>query len=184
MRVLIACEFTGEVRDAFLAKGHDAWSCDILPSEREGPHLQCKVQKILDLKWDMLIAFPPCTYLSSAGMMWNSPMPWRVKETIRSLYFVAKLVNSHIERICIANPVGILSTVYRKPDQIIHPWQFGHPETKRTCLWLHNLPLLRSTQLVEPTKSKVQNEPGGRNQSKNRSRTFSGIASAMANQWG
>ena len=185
MLILIACEFSGKVREAFKQRGHNAWSCDLQDTELPGQHLRCKVELVLKkYKWDMLIAFPPCTYLTSAGMMWNKKMPWRVKETIRALKFVSLLANARIEQICLENPVGILSTYWRKPDQIIEPWQFGHPQTKKTCLWLKNLPKLVPTCMVQPTSSLVQTTPGGRKQSNNRSRTIDGIAKAMAEQWG
>lgn len=185
MKILIACEFSGVVRDAFVARGHNAWSCDILPSESSGSHYNCKVEKILHHpSWDMLIAFPPCTYLASSGVMWDKKYPWRVKERQRAIKFFMLLAKANIDKICIENPVGIMSNLYRKPDQIIHPWQYGHGETKRTCLWLKNLPPLQPTNIVDGRKSKVQTEPGGRNQAKNRSRTYLGIAKAMAEQWG
>jgi hypothetical protein len=172
------------VRDAFLTKGHDAWSCDIFDTEVPGPHYKCKVQSLLKQDWDMMIAFPPCTYLASSGVYWDKIYPWRLKEREKALSFVKKLMTTDIEKIALENPVGVLSTRYRKPDQIIHPWQYGHGETKRTCLWLKNLPLLQPTNIVTGRKSKVQTESSGPNQARNRSRTYLGIAQAMADQWG
>lgn len=186
MRVLVACEFSGIVRDAFTEQGNDAWSCDILPSESQGNHLQADISDILADQsslfgyWDMLIAFPPCTHLCVSGAKW---FKYKREEQELALRFVSQLASAPIARICIENPVGILSTRWRKPDQIIQPWMFGHRETKSTCLWLKNLPRLRSTEIVPGMRSRVHTEPPGPNRWKNRSRTMSGIAAAMANQW-
>ena len=155
MKVLVACEFSGIVRDAFLARGHDAISCDLLPSERPGPHIQGDVVEILEDGWDMLIAFPPCTYLSSSGLHWNKRIPGREEQTHEAMLFVFNLLGegfiSHdIPRIALENPVGRISSAYRRPDQIIQPWQFGHPESKSTCLWLKGLPSLVPTNAVDP----------------------------------
>ncbi len=192
MRILIGCESSGTVRDAFIRQGHDAWSCDILPTDSEGPHIQDDVLKRLTwTHWDMLIAFPPCTHLcvSGAKHFEAKRKDGRQKEGID--FFMA-LVNAPIPRIAIENPIGIMSTLYRKPDQIIQPWMFGHGETKATCLWLKNLPplihaaedeLFMAKTHVEGREQRVHNMAPGPNRWKERSKTFSGIADAMASQW-
>jgi hypothetical protein len=181
LRVLVACEFSGIVRDAFAARGHDAWSCDLLPSEREGQHIQGDILEQLYADWDLLIAHPPCTYLAVSGARW---FPARQQEQADALDFVRLLLSAPIERIALENPIGVISTRIRKPDQIIQPWQFGHGETKATCLWLKNLPLLMPTNIVEGREGRVWKEPPGPDRWKNRSRTYQGIADAMAEQWG
>jgi len=181
MKVLVACEFSGIVRDAFKAKGHDAWSCDLLPTEREGNHIQGDVLEILDDGWDLMIAHPPCTHLAVSGARWFAD---KREEQAEALNFVYSLLNNHISKIALENPIGIISTQIRKPDQIIQPWQFGHGETKATCLWLKNLPLLKPTNIVEGRIARVHKEPPSPDRWKNRSRTFQGIANAMADQWG
>ena len=186
MRVLIACEFSGVVRDAFAKRGHDAWSCDILPTEQPGNHYQCDVLDVLDLGWDLMIAHPPCTHLAVSGARW-------FKEGIKPLSlqdeaaeFFMKLVNAPIPKIAIENPVCVMSTRYRKPDQIINPFQFGHPEQKKTCLWLKNLPKLIETNNVYdymitlPLKERAKIHWMGSGHWKERSITFQGIADAMA----
>lgn len=180
MKVLIACEFSGIVRDAFTRYGCDTWSCDLLPTEREGNHIQDDVLEHLDNSWDLMIAFPPCTYLAVSGARWFKE---RQKEQEQALDFIRTLMGADIPRIAIENPVGVISTRIRKPDQIIQPWQFGHGETKATCLWLKNLPLLRPTNIVAGRHDRVHREPPSSNRWKNRSRTYQGIAEAMANQW-
>lgn len=188
MRVLVACEFSGIVRDAFARRGHDAWSCDLLPSEAGGKHIRGDALRAMHWlpepwynRWDLLIAHPPCTYLAVSGARW-----WkgREKEQEAALAFVRDLLNSPIPRIALENPIGRISTAIRKPDQIIQPWQFGHGEVKATCLWLENLPKLQPTQIVEGRTARVHREPPGANRWKNRSRTLIGIAEAMADQWG
>ena len=181
MKVLVACEFSGIVRDAFAAKGHDAVSCDLLATEKPGRHIQDDVLNYLDSGWDMMIAHPPCTHLAVSGARW-----FKYKGTNQevALRFVQDLLMAKIPCICIENPVSVISTRIRKPDQIIQPWQFGHGETKATCLWLKNLPLLQSTVIVEGRENRVHKMPPGSNRWKNRSRTFQGIADAMAEQWG
>jgi site-specific DNA-cytosine methylase len=183
MKVLVACEFSGIVRDAFKAKGHDAWSCDILPTEIPGNHIQGDVTKILNDGWDLMIAHPPCTHLAVSGARWFSQKrtDGRMKQGID---FFMKLVKSKIEKIAIENPVSIMSSFYRKPDQIIQPWQFGHGETKATCLWLKNLPLLEPTNIVDGRENRIHKMSPSNNRWKERSRTFQGIADAMAGQWG
>lgn len=180
MRVLVACEFSGRVRDAFLAKGHDAWSCDIVDSDSGGPHLKGDVIRHLEKSWHMMIGFPPCTYLASSGARW-----WRDREREQqdALAFVRKLMEAPIKRICIENPIGRISTAIKKPDQIIHPWQFGHPETKSTCLWLSGLPLLLPTRIVDGREERIHQMSPSPMRSKLRSLTYSGIAAAMAEQW-
>jgi hypothetical protein len=181
MRVLIACEFSGIVRDAFTSKGHEAWSCDLLPSETPGRHIKDDVLKVIGDGWDLMIAHPPCTYLAVSGARWFKE---RRDEQEDALAFVRKLMRADIPKIAIENPIGVISTRIRKPDQIIQPWQYGHGETKATCLWLKGLPLLRPSSIVEGRKARVHLEPPGPERWKNRSRTFQGIADAMANQWG
>lgn len=181
MKVLIACEFSGRVRDAFIERGHEAWSCDIIPSESPGPHLMDDVTKFLHAYWDMMIAFPPCTHLAASGARW-----WAQKqqEQAEALAFVRLLMDAPIPRIAIENPVGKIGTAIRKADQIIHPWQFGHGETKTTCLWLKNLPPLVATNIVDGREPRVHRESQSADRWKNRSRTYPGIAEAMAEQWG
>ena len=186
MKVLIACEFSGIVRDAFLDAGHDAMSVDLLPTESDHPlgaHITGDIQTI-DLSWaDLLIAHPPCTDLSVSGARW---WPAKVADGRQqeSLEFVQWLMDAPVERIAIENPIGKISTAIRKPDQIIQPWQYGHGETKATCLWLKGLPKLEPTDVVEGREARVHRMPPGPNRWKERSRFFSGIAAAMATQWG
>ena len=181
MRVLVACEFSGIVREAFKRRGHDAWSCDLLSSEIPGQHLQGDVLSHLSDGWDLMIAHPPCTDIAVSGARWFKN---KQKEQVAALDFVRELLNAPIEGIALENPVSIISTRIRKPDQIIQPWQFGHPETKTTCLWLNNLPPLKPTNIVEGRKPRVRYESPGPDRWKNRSRTYQGIADAMAEQWG
>lgn len=180
MKVLVACEFSGTVRDAFLLKGHDAVSCDLIPSERPGPHIQEDVMKHLNEGWDLMIAHPPCTHLAVSGARWFKN---KQKEQAEALDFVKALMAANIPKIAIENPISIISTKIKKPDQIIQPWQFGHGETKATCLWLENLPKLQPTDIVSGRTPRVHRESPGPERSKNRSRTYSGIARAMATQW-
>lgn len=181
MNVLIACEFTGEVRNAFKNAGHNATSCDLLPSETSGRHIQGDIMSIDTRPFDLIIAFPPCTDLTSSGARW-----WATKEVAqrRAIYFFLWFVNLPNKHIAIENPIGIMSTLYRKPNQIIQPWQFGHGETKATCLWLFNLPLLKPTCIVKGRYPRVHLEPPSPQRQLNRSRTYPGIAKAMASQWG
>ena len=181
MKVLTACEFTGVVRDAFIKRGHDAVSCDLLSCEREGPHIQKDVLEVLDLGWDLMIACPPCTHLAVSGARWFKDKQKEQKESIK--FFMA-LINAPIPKKAVENPIGIMSTHYRKPDQIIQPWMFGHGETKATCLWLKGLPPLEPTNIVEGREHRVHRMPPGPDRWKNRSRTYQGIADAMAAQWG
>lgn len=188
MRVLVACEFSGIVRDAFAARGHDAWSCDLEPTEKPGNHIRGDVFELaIDghehalNPWDLLIAFPPCTHLCVSGARWFRD---KLEEQEQAVGFFMALANAPIERIVIENPIGIMSTRWRKADQIIQPWQFGHGETKATCLWLKNLPQLKATNIVIGRDNRVHREPPGPERWKNRSRTYQGIADAMADQWG
>jgi site-specific DNA-cytosine methylase len=187
MRVLVACEFSGVVRRAFAALGHDAWSCDLLPAEDGNVrHYQRDVLDLLwgypdGAQWDLLIAHPPCTHLAVSGARWFKE---KQAEQAAALEFVRELLAAPVPRICLENPISIISSRIRKPDQIIQPWQFGHGEVKATCLWLKNLPRLAPTQIVEGRHARVHREPPGPDRWKNRSRTFAGIAAAMADQWG
>ena len=181
MRVLIACEYSGAVRDAFRVAGHDAMSCDLLPSEAPGPHYQGDVRDVLGDGWDLMVAHPPCTHLAVSGARWFHQ---KQAEQAEALDFVRLLLDAPIPRIALENPVSIISTRIRKPDQVIQPWQYGHGETKATCLWLKNLPALKPTQIVDGRDARVHRMPPGPNRWKERSRTYAGIAAAMAAQWG
>jgi site-specific DNA-cytosine methylase len=181
VRILIACEYSGTVRDAFAARGHDAWSCDLLPTERLGNHIHGDVLQHLHRNWDMMIAHPPCTHLAVSGARWFKD---KQPEQAEALDFVRRLMDAPIPRIAIENPISIISSRIRKPDQIIQPWQFGHGETKATCLWLKNLPKLTPTNVVEGREARIHKMPPGPDRWKERSRTFEGIAQAMAQQWG
>lgn len=212
MKVLIACEFSGVVREAFRIRGHDAWSCDLLETDVQGPHFCADVFKVLNsgLRWDLMIAHPPCTHICSSGASHFASKRADGRQQSGIDFFVA-LVGASIPRIAIENPVGIMSTVYRKPDQIIQPWQFGHRESKATCLWLKNLPPLQPTKIMEPswmptlsakgkrtavahnrpqvrwenqTASGQNKLPPSKDRWKLRSITYQGIADAMAEQWG
>lgn len=197
MRVLIACEFSGVVREAFKAKGHDAWSCDLLPTEIPGQHIHDDVLKHLDDGWDIIIAHPPCTYLSYVGNRhWNNPGRKELRED--AFKFFMECINAPVKKICVENPLGLPNKEYRKPDQTIQPYYFGEPVQKRTCLWLKNLPHLQPTKLLPKPDplyicqgdkckgKKIHWVEGikGKNRSHERSRTFKGIANAMAGQWG
>ena len=192
MKVLVACEFSGCVREAFKAKGHDAWSCDILPTDIEGQHIQGDALELLDQDWDMMIAHPPCTYLSNAGARFLYPKgvlnEERLKLGMIAKEFFNKLLNAPIEKIAIENPVQSRVFDIRMYDQIIEPYQFGHPFKKKTCLWLKNLPQLKHTNVLEkPQSTKIAGNwfnKGGKDRQKNRAKTFKGIADEMAEQWG
>lgn len=184
MKVAIICEFSGTVRDAFTKLGHDAISFDLLPSETFGQHVIGDVQELPRNYWtqfDIAICHPPCTHLAVSGARWFKD---KVKEQQEALEFVRWLMNLPIDRIAIENPISIISSRIRKPDQIIQPWQYGHGETKATCLWLKNLPLLQPTNIVEGREAKVHRMPPSPDRWKERSRTYKGIAEAMAAQWG
>ena len=196
MRVLVACEFSGTVRDAFNALGHEAVSCDLLPSETAGTHYQGDIFDISFYEWDLIIAHPPCTYLANSGERWMKNNPERQEQRILAVEFVKRIWNQDCPRIAIENPIGHLSTAWQKPSQIIQPFQYGHPEWKSTCLWLKGLPELKFTNLVEPDQkrgggkkhgrisSRLHRLPPSAERQKERSRTYQGIALAMATQWG
>jgi site-specific DNA-cytosine methylase len=181
LRVLVACEYSGTVRDAFAALGHDAMSCDILPSERPGKHYQGDVRDVLDSGWDLMICHPPCTHLAVSGARWFKD---KVREQAEALDFVRLLLSAPIPRIALENPVSVISSKIRKPDQVIQPWQHGHGEMKATCLWLKGLPKLQPSNVVEGREQRIWKLPPSADRWKERSRTFPGIAVAMASQWG
>jgi hypothetical protein len=181
MRVLVACEYSGRVRDAFLARGHDALSCDLLRTEVTGPHYEGDIRDVLWDSWDLMICHPPCTHLAVSGARWFRE---KQAEQAEALDFVRLLLDAPIPRIALENPISVISSKIRKPDQIIQPWQYGHGETKATCLWLKNLPLLMPTNIVEGREARVHRMPPGPDRWKERSRTYTGIAAAMAAQWG
>ena len=180
MKVLIACEFSGTVRDAFIKAGHDAMSCDLLPTEQLGPHYQGDVFDIINDGWDLMIAHPPCTHLAVSGARWFKD---KQQEQEEALEFVRRLLDAPIERICLENPVSVISSRIRKPDQCIQPWMFGHGETKKTCLWLKNLDKLVPTDVVDGRDQRIWKLPPTADRWKIRSKTYQGIADAMANQW-
>lgn len=201
LKVLVACEYSGAVRDAFIKLGHDAMSCDLLPTDVPGPHYQGDVFDIIDQGWDLMIAHPPCTYLTVTGNKWFKPefahrFPGRHKQREDAIEFFMKLMNCEVPMVCCENPVGVISTVWRKADQYVHPYQFGDPHAKKTGLWLKNLPTLVPTKTVEPqyyTYKDGRRDPIWHVESmrmkplermKYRSKTFQGIADAMALQWG
>ena len=183
MRVLVACEYSGVVRDAFIARGHEAMSCDLLPTEAPGPHYQGDVRDVLDYPWDVMIAHPPCTHLSVSGARHFADKRMDGRQQAGVSFFML-LARAPIPRIAIENPVCIMSSLWRKPDQVLQPWQFGHPETKATCLWLKGLPLLKPTQVVEGREARVHRMAPSPDRWKERSRTYAGIGAAMAHQWG
>jgi hypothetical protein len=196
VKVLIACENSGRTRDAFLSRGHDAMSCDLLPTDAPGPHYQGDVRDILHDGWDLMIGHPPCTYLSVSGMHWTTRGLRDPQLTEDALELVRLLMDAPIPRIAIENPVSVISSRIRKPDQIINPYQFGHDASKKTCLWLKNLPILQPTQYVEPrmvngrprwgnqTDSGQNRLPPSKDRWKIRSETYAGISAAFAEQWG
>ena len=183
MKVLVACEYSGAVRDAFIRAGHEAMSCDLLPTDVPGPHYAGDVRDVLDYGWDLMIAHPPCTHLSVSGARHFEAKRLDGRQQA-GVSFVRMLSKADIPRIAIENPVSVLSTLWRKPDQIIHPWQFGHGETKATCLWLKGLPPLRPTNIVEGREARIHRMPPSEDRWKERSATYAGIAQAMADQWG
>ncbi len=182
MKILVAFERSGRVREAFRKRGHDAWSCDIVLADDGSPyHIQDDVLKHLNDGWDMMIGFPPCTHLAVSGARWFPEKKIEQREAVR---FFMSLVNAQIMKIAIENPIGIMSTQYRKPDQIIQPWQFGHGETKATCLWLKNLPKLVPTDIVSGRDDRIHKMPPSAQRGYLRSITYQGIADAMADTWG
>lgn len=198
MKILVACEFSGIVRDAFIKKGHDAISCDIIDTDSPGPHHKGDVLEYLKHNsFDLMLAFPPCTYLTAAGERWmkDPRYPNRAQDRREAAEFFMALMNADIEKICVENPIGHMTTCYRKPDQIVNPFQYGDPARKRTCLWLKNLPTLQPTDIVEieyvtnlkgkkVPKWEYETSPQKKGREKARSKTFPGIANAMAEQWG
>lgn len=189
MKVLVACEFSGRVRDAFRRRGHRALSCDLLPSESPGPHFQGDVRRCLDeLDWDLIIAHPPCTYLCQSGVRWLHERPERWDSLVEAVDFFRLFLDADAPRVAVENPImhGYARDLLdgRRFDFSVQPWMFGDPERKRTCFWTRNLPPLRSTQVVEPTRSTVHNQWPGPDRWRIRSRTFPGLAEAMADQWG
>jgi len=190
MKVLVACEYSGTVRDAFAKLGHDAWSCDLLPTEAPGNHIQGDCREVWGGGWDLMVAHPPCTHLASSGARWwkdkaaQAQMPWGPGTQESALDFFLACLAAPVPRICVENPVGKASSTL-KPTQIVQPWWFGHPFTKATCLWLKGLPLLTPTQEVSVTDAlHYRDMAAGPSRWKNRSRTLPGFASAMASQWG
>jgi hypothetical protein len=183
MKVLIACEYSGVVRDAFIRLGHDAISCDLLPTDVSGPHYEGDVRNLLDYPFDLMIAHPPCTDLSVSGARHFAEKRMNGRQQASASFFMM-LSKSGIPKIAIENPVCIMSSIYRKPDQIIQPWMFGHGETKATCLWLKGLPNLISTNVVEGRDDRIHKMPPSPDRWKLRSTTYLGIANAMAHQWG
>jgi len=190
MKILIACEYSGRVRDAFIAQGHDAISCDLLPTERAGPHYQGNVLDIINDGFDLMIAHPPCTDLAVSGAAWFAKKRANGSQQ-KSIEFFMALANANIPKICIENPIGIMSSLWRKPSQIVQPWMFGHPESKATCLWLKGIPLLIPTKNVKaemellPRNKQMRMHylPPSPNRWKIRSETYQGIADAMAERW-
>lgn len=193
MRVLIACEFSGTVRDAFIALGHDAWSCDLLPTEKPGPHICGDVLAVLREPWDMVIAHPPCTYLTVSANKWLKDQPPRKsgalvgrarREAVEdAARFFMACYEAKSPLVCVENPIGIMGRRFRAPDQIIQPWQFGHGETKATCLWIKGLPKLQPSNIVSGREQRLHMLPPSKDRWKIRSKTFQGIADAMASQW-
>lgn len=183
MKVLVACEYSGRVRDAFIAMGHEAMSCDLLPTDTPGRHYQGDVMDIVGDGWDLMVAHPPCTHLAVSGARhFAAKRASGVQQ--EALNFVRLLLSAPIDKIALENPISIISSAIRKPDQIIQPWQFGHGETKATCLWLKNLPPLKPTQIVDGREARVHRMPPSADRWKKRSTTYEGIAKAMAEQWG
>ena len=184
MRILVACEYSGIVRDAFIRAGHDAMSCDMMPTESHGPHYQGDLFDVIDYPWDLAIFHPPCTHLSVSGSRHFDAKRMDGRQQAAVSFFMRIVRQSaHIPMTAIENPVCIMSSMYRKPDQIIQPWQFGHGETKATCLWLKGLPLLQPTNIVEGREARIHRMPPSADRWKERSKTYSGIAEAMAIQW-
>lgn len=190
IRVLVACEFSGRVRDAFLDRGFDAYSCDIAPSDSDrgkSRHYQCDVLDIIGEEWDLVVAHPPCTYLCNSGVRWLHTQPGRWQHMVRGAMFFRKLLGANAAHVCCENPIPhkyAMEIIEQPYSQIIQPWQFGHGETKATCLWLRNLPPLQPTNVVDGREGRIHRLPPGPNRSKLRSTTFEGVALAMAEQWG
>lgn len=183
MKVLVACEYSGIVREAFKAKGHDAWSCDLLNTEIPGQHIKGDVLDILNDGWDLMIAHPPCTHLAVSGARWFKEKREDGRQQ-GAIDFFIELILAKIAKIAVENPISIMSTIFKQPQQILQPWQFGHGETKATCLWLKNLSPLKPTDIVSGREQRVFKMPPSPERSRERSRTYTGIAKAMAEQWG
>jgi hypothetical protein len=181
--VLVACEYSGTVRDAFIELGHDAMSCDILPTDSPGPHYQGDVFDVIDAQWDLMIAHPPCTHLAVSGSRHFESKKLDGRQA-QAISFFMKLAKADVPKIAIENPICIISSLWRKPDQIIQPWQFGHGETKATALWLKGLNPLQPTNIVEGRDARIHRLPPSPDRAKIRSKTYQGIADAMASQWG
>ena len=187
MKVLVACEYSGRVRDAFIAQGHDAVSCDLLPTDSPGPHYEGDVFDIINDNWDLMIAHPPCTYLSNSGVSWLHKRPERWQQMKEGAEFFSALLDADIPRIAIENPIMhkyAVEIIGRRQDQVIQPWQFGHGESKATCLWLKGLQKLEPTEIVEGRLQRMHNLPPSKDRWKIRSTTYQGIANAMSEQWG
>ncbi len=185
MKVLIACEYSGRVRDAFIRAGHDAMSCDLLPTDAPGPHYEGSLFDVIDYPWDLAIFHPPCTHLAVSGSRHFAAkrMDGRQQSAVSFFMQIVRRA-AHIPRTAIENPVCVMSSLYRQPDQVIQPWMFGHGETKATCLWLKGLPKLRPTDIVEGREPRIHKMPPSADRWKLRSATYQGVADAMANQWG
>lgn len=183
MKVLIACEYSGRVRDAFIRAGHEAMSCDLLPTDVPGPHYQGDVRDVLHYPWDLMIAHPPCTDLAVSGARHFEAKRLNGRQQSSASFFMM-LAKCDIPRIAIENPVCVMSSLWRKPDQVIQPWMFGHGETKATCLWLKNLPKLQPTDIVDGREPRIHRLPPSADRWKLRSETYAGVAQAMADQWG
>ena len=181
MNVLIACEYSGVVRDAFIKRGHNAISCDLLLSDLPGPHYHGDIFDVINDDFDLMIAHPPCTHLCSSGARWFKD---KIKEQKLGVEFFMALINAPIAKICVENPIGIMSSMYKKPTQYIHPWEYGHGETKKTCLWLKNLPTLKPTNIVSGRENRIWKLGPSKDRWKLRSKTYQGWADAMADQWG
>jgi len=183
MKVLVACEFTGLTRDAFVEMGHKAMSCDFLPTERPGWHYQGDIRDVLDYPWDLMIAHPPCNHLSVSGRQNHKEKREDGRQQVAASFFM-KLAKADIPRICVENPISVMSTIWREPDQIVQPWMFGHGETKATCFWLKGLPKLKPTNVVTGRDDRIRRMPPSPDRAKERSRTYPGMAKAFASQWG
>lgn len=192
MKVLVACEFSGIVRDAFIEKGHDAWSCDLLATDSPGNHYQCDIRDVLNMEWDLMIAHPPCTHLSVSGARWFDEKRKDGRQQ-SAIDFFMLFTKTKIPKVCIENPIGIMSTIYKAPRQVIQPYYFGHPEFKATCFWLKGLPRLNGTEYLSPPVrgdedwnkwNRVHKCPPGPQRAKLRSWRYPKIANAMADQWG
>jgi hypothetical protein len=187
VKVLVACEYSGKVRDAFISQGHDAMSCDLLPTDAQGPHYQGDVFDIIDQGWDLMVAHPPCTYLTNSGVRWLHERPERWEQLREGAEFFKALLEADIPMIAVENPIMhkyAIEIIGRKHDQIVQPWQFGHGETKATGFWLKNLPPLMATEIVDGREQRIHKLPPSADRWKIRSETFAGIAEAMAKQWG